>query len=84
MFEHTWATSSWTAPATASVFTGVYPDQHGVQVGMQVFQRMQKFEPKLELNHLPPDLQTLPEFMKSAGYRTFGVADNPNIGKEIG
>jgi arylsulfatase A-like enzyme len=86
VFERAWATSSWTAPATASVFTGVYPDQHGIVIGMQVFQRMQKLEPEheLELNKLPDELETLPELVRALGYRTFGVADNPNIGAEIG
>jgi arylsulfatase A-like enzyme len=84
VFERAWATSSWTAPATASVFTGVYPDQHGVVLGMQVFQRMQRVAPELELEGIPAELQTLPELSRAAGYRTFGVADNPNIGKELG
>jgi len=88
VFERAWATSSWTAPAVASVFTGVYPDQHGVVIGMQALQRMQRLESgseyELELNRLPDELETLPEFLSSMGYHTFGVADNPNIGKEIG
>lgn len=84
VFERAWATSSWTAPATASVFTGVYPDQHGVVIGMQTFQRLQRVEAGLELNRIPDELQTLPELFRAAGYRTFGVADNPNIGSELG
>ena len=32
-FEDAYSTSSWTAPAVASLFTGVYPNQHGVDVG---------------------------------------------------
>ncbi len=84
VFERAWATSSWTAPATASVFTGVYPNQHGVVVGMQAVQRMQKISSEFELSRLPDEFETLPEFLLSAGYRTFGVADNPNIGKELG
>jgi arylsulfatase A-like enzyme len=71
VFERAWATSSWTAPATASVFTGVYPDQHGVVIGMQVFQRMQRVASELELNRIPGELETR-------------VADNPTIGSELG
>jgi arylsulfatase A-like enzyme len=84
VFERAWATSSWTAPATASVFTGVYPDQHGVELGMQVFERVHRLDPELPLNRLPDELETLPELLRALGYRTFCVADNPNIGKEIG
>lgn len=84
VFERAWATSSWTAPATASVFTGVYPDQHGVVLGMQVFKHMQKVETEIELNGIPDELETLPEFMHARGYRTFGLADNLNIDRQLG
>lgn len=84
VFERAWAASSWTAPATASVFTGVYPHQHGVVVGMQVGNHMRKLASEYELSRLPVELETLPEFLRSVGYRTFGVADNPNIGTELG
>ena len=33
VFERAWSTSTWTAPATASVLTGCYPDRHGVTRG---------------------------------------------------
>jgi arylsulfatase A-like enzyme len=84
VFDRAWAASSWTAPATASVFTGVYPNQHGVVVGMEAVKRMQKVSSEFELSPLPDELETLPEFLSSAGYHTFGVTDNPNIGKELG
>lgn len=33
VFDHAFSTSSWTAPATASLFTSLYPHQHGVVRG---------------------------------------------------
>ena len=33
VFRHAWSTSSWTAPATASLFTSTYPTRHGVTRG---------------------------------------------------
>jgi arylsulfatase A-like enzyme len=39
---------------------------------------------EMKLNRIPTDLETLPEVMKAAGYRTFGVADNPNVNAMMG
>ncbi|QDU66052.1 sulfatase-like hydrolase/transferase [Engelhardtia mirabilis] len=38
----------------------------------------------LEVMRIPDELETLPETMGRLGYRTFGIADNPNIGWQIG
>ena len=82
VFEHAWSTSSWTAPSTASVFTGLYPPQHGVILGMQMTET--QGAGTVELNTIPNDIATLPELMKAAGYSTHGVASNINIGDDIG
>lgn len=79
VFERAWSTSSWTAPASASLFTGVYPLQHGVHLGVKAFELLQKGGARLELDRVPDALETLPELLRSAGYRTFGVSDNPNV-----
>ena len=31
IFENSYSTSSWTAPATASILTSLYPVQHGIR-----------------------------------------------------
>ncbi len=36
VFEHAYSASTWTAPATASLFTGLYPNQHGITEGFFV------------------------------------------------
>jgi len=84
VFERAWSTSSWTAPATASLFTGVYPVQHGVHLGVKAFQFLQQGGVKLELDRVPDALETLPELFRSVGYRTFGVSDNPNVSEAQG
>jgi len=84
VFENAWSTSSWTAPAMASVFTGVYPNQHGVVLGRNAFLRLSAEDPTMELNRIPDALETMPEMMRRLGYRTFGVADNPNLCAEEG
>lgn len=79
VFENVYSPSSWTAPATASIFTSLYPFQHGVLTGILAGQDM-----KMEILGIPEGLRTLPEIMKDSGYRTYGAANNPNIGEEMG
>jgi arylsulfatase A-like enzyme len=84
VFENAWAPSSWTAPSTASLFTGVYPDQHGVTTGLWVHERYGLDELGVPIGRLPEELQTLPELMRSLGYRTFAITDNRNICEDAG
>jgi arylsulfatase A-like enzyme len=85
LFERVWSTSSWTAPATASLFTSVYPQQHGVVTGRSVtYLTSKELGVEITLNRIPAELETLPEAMKRAGYRTFGVSDNFNVCDQMG
>jgi len=38
-FDRAYSTSSWTAPAVASLFAGLYPKRHGVVEGLSVQRR---------------------------------------------
>ena len=89
VFENAFSTSSWTAPATASIFTGLYPPEHSVVQGFRAHRAwVAKLEKEgsaeFEVNQMPTDMRTLPEIFKQAGYRTFGLAANINIGEAIG
>jgi len=89
VFDRAMSTSSWTAPATASVFTSLYPHQHGVVQGFYahreaMFHQEQLGVARIPLNAIADELTTLPELFKAAGYATFGVAANKNIDKELG
>lgn len=79
VFENVFAASSWTAPASASIFTSLYPFQHGVTTG---FLASKYF--KVELNRIPGKIRTITEMLKENGYKTYGAADNPNICEEEG
>lgn len=79
VFENTFSPTSWTGPATASIFTSLYPFQHGVTTGFFAG----KFF-NVEINRIPGSIQTLPELLKENGYKTYGVANNPNICEEEG
>lgn len=88
VFEHAYSTSSWTAPSTASIFTGMYPNRHGVLMGFRAQRNTAEAEADEELEALElvtlPALPTLVEQLRAAGYGTFGVASNINIGEQLG
>lgn len=85
VFEHAYSTSSWTAPATASLFTSLYPRQHGVITGRLVsYQTMDPPGRTMKLSRIPEELETMPEAMRDAGYRTFGISDNFNVCPQMG
>jgi len=89
VFTRAHSTSSWTAPATASVFTGLYPTDHGVTMGFfshrGLSARVEAGETvEMSLNRISGSAPTLPECFQAAGYRTFGLGSNVNIGSEIG
>jgi arylsulfatase A-like enzyme len=87
VFHRAYSTSSWTAPAVASVFTGLYPTNHGIIEGFMAFKRRSQRgidTEVLPLNQLPKEVGVMAESFKAAGYQTFGIATNLNIGSEIG
>ena len=89
VFRRAWSTSSWTAPATASLFTSTYPTRHGVTRGFFATRDVQRAVTEggaatLAIPRLPENRLTMPELFRNAGYRTFGLAANVNVGEEIG
>jgi arylsulfatase A-like enzyme len=59
-FTRAYSPASWTLPAHASLFTGLYPDRHGATD---------------ERRQLSPDAPTLAETLKRLGYRTVAFTD---------
>jgi arylsulfatase A-like enzyme len=53
--------SSWTLPGHASILTGLFPSQHGVE---------------RDINALPASADTLAERLKRAGYETFAATSH--------
>jgi arylsulfatase A-like enzyme len=84
VYDNAWAASSWTAPATASIFTGLHPDQHGVAFNAFSQMRQRKALGVFVDNRLREEIETLPVLLKRHGYRTFGVSDNPNVDRRLG
>ncbi len=87
VFDRAFSTSSWTAPSTSSLFTGLYPSHHGVTEGFLARKQRAEASPEpetVQLNRLPAQVPTLAELLAAHGYATMGVASNINIGTEIG
>lgn len=63
-YARAFAQASWTRPAFATIFTGLYPSSHGAMH-------------KADL--LPDRVDTLAELLQRAGYRTVGFPNNANI-----
>ena len=69
LFDSAFSTSSWTAPALASLFTGLYPTSHGVG-GRRL--------------GLSPKLPTLAGCLESLGYVTAAFSNTPHVSRKRG
>jgi len=74
LFESAHATSGWTAPATASIFTSLYPFQHQVLTGLAASTKR-----RIAVNRIPDELETVAEAFQKNGYETFAVTANLNV-----
>jgi len=83
VFERAWAASTWTAPSTASLFTSRYPNQHGVELGLRARHGDAGLE-TVGIRPLPDSMETIPVFLRSRGYATFGASANVNVGPRLG
>jgi arylsulfatase A-like enzyme len=80
LYERAYATSSWTLPSHASIFTGLLPMQHGAQ--------MTSGDPDPGLGYgvrpLAEHFTTLAERLGEAGYRTAAGVGGPALRRELG
>ncbi len=69
VFRRAFSSAPWTLPSHASLFTGLYPLQHGAG---------------FEHPHLNQGTLTLAEILRRQGYRTVGFSNNAWIGDNTG
>jgi len=69
LFQNAFSAAPWTPPSHASIFTGMYPSQHGV-LGKNLY--------------LSEKIPTLAEIFASMGYETLGMSKNPWVGSQTG
>jgi len=68
-FANAYATSAWTRPSVASLFTGQLPSRHGIASFTAV---------------IPESQTTWAELLAAAGYRTAGFSANPLVDSRNG
>ena len=78
LFLNTVASSSFTPPSMATIFTSRYPSSHGVKHG--VFKKDKVFNQEV----LSGSIQTLAKVLKENGYATYGFHTNPHLSKDFG
>ena len=78
VFQNAYSGSPWTAPSMATLFTGLYPREHGVLHGRVAGRGIDSQE------MISRDLITLPVALKNAGYRTYGISANGHLSKNTG
>lgn len=77
-FKNVTSTSSWTAPAMASLFTTLMPSQHNIRHGVCKSGNIYGQE-ILNASHV-----TLAEVLKENGLTTLGISSNPHLTPELG
>ena len=77
-FEQAVSPSGWTLPAVSSLFTSLYPIQHGV---LRQHERQGEIQP---VTPLAGEHRTLAERLASAGYRTVSYVANPFLNRQAG
>lgn len=71
LFENAVAQSSWTRPSHLSMFTGLYPNEHGVRA-------------LVDRQRLPADIPTVASELARAGLRTAAFTGGVNVSAEFG
>ncbi len=78
VYERYYVQGRWTKPSPASLFTGLFMNQHHVSGGSKEGEKHQWF------SVLPDELDTLAERFQDAGYYTFSVTGNPHLDPRFG
>lgn len=81
VFENCVAPSSWTVPSHASLFTGLYPTEHGSH-GMLDSEERDRFGFPLAAP-LAEEFDTLAEILRENGYKTGGIVSNFTLHPEL-
>jgi len=80
VYEHAYATSSWTLASHASLFTGLLPMQHGAQSVPEGPNRVLGYG----VRPLAAEFSTLAERLGEAGFRRAAIVAGPALRSELG
>lgn len=90
LFERSWSQAPWTKPGVASLFTSLYPSQHGVAThpsggpAAHLGEAPEAPRSIRQTDLLHPELVTLAELYRDAGFATAGFVSNPWMAKGLG
>jgi arylsulfatase A-like enzyme len=84
VFENSQAPSPWTVPTMASIFSGLYPSQHGAGAPGAKGEPRNAFPPGPEpgIRSFDPQVPTLISMLRDVGYKTMGFFGNSLINNE--
>lgn len=80
-FRNCVSQATWTKPSMTTMFTGLYPQVHRVQFGLQ--KRMLDAQ-EMTVDVVPEAYPMLAEWLQAAGYRTGAVQSNAHLKPEYG
>lgn len=84
VFENAVSPSSWTVPTFMSIFTSMYPSEHGLVNKFSGYDEEKKQYIKSELNKLSPGAVTLAQILKDRGYKTAAFTGDAGISGSFG
>ena len=73
VFHNAYAPGNWSVPSHTSMFTGLYPSEHGLS-----------FDPRHADRQLAPEVAQLPTLLAAAGYTTHALTQNVLVSRETG
>ena len=82
-FLNHYAQASWTKPSVASMFSGLFPSDHGVVTGV-VETADSAAKGLYRTQVLSPEVATIAEVLRDAGFYTFAVVPPHHLGAEYG
>lgn len=82
LFDAAVTQAPWTKPAIATLFSGLYPSQHGVVSHPDL--RGKRGGSSVASDVLPDEVITLAEALSAAGYRTAAIVSNPWLRSDLG
>jgi arylsulfatase len=87
LFERARSQAPWSKPSVATLFTSLHPSQHGVAshpFPQQSFAHQTFSAPVGRADVLAPELATLAELLRGAGWRTAAFVANPWLDRRFG
>ena len=82
LYTQAWTSSSWTWPSHASLFTGMYPWEHGAHFAPPQGATSLKPDPFFA-SEMSSDIPTLAQKLKSEGYETVSFSANRLVGPDF-